>query len=225
MVGAELFLDTMYVGKLKGAGPVWQFAAIDGACSFALAQAVAGEKRQEQAIAFLVERVLPICAEAGIELGEAVQVRRAGRQVAVADAALLQRRPEGASNSAPRSLATCASGCTGRSCTSTTASPSVSATTASAADVDADLQGFMRHYNFGPPHRGRRPQGATPASRFYAHAPSSSPRKDGDRHGHRNVRQDRGPHDLGAAISAGAARCGALRRIASFDAGKTEAGG
>ncbi|HWO71028.1 MAG TPA: hypothetical protein VNP94_09780 [Actinomycetota bacterium] len=26
-----MFLDTMYVGKLKGVGPVWQFAACDGA--------------------------------------------------------------------------------------------------------------------------------------------------------------------------------------------------
>jgi hypothetical protein len=29
----------------------------------------------------------------------------------------------------------------------------------------------MRHYNYERPHRGRRLQGATPASRFYAHAP------------------------------------------------------
>jgi hypothetical protein len=51
---------------------------------------------------------------------------------------------------------------------------------ASAADVDQDLQGFIRHYNFERPHRGRRLQGATPASRFYAHVPSSSSRKDSD---------------------------------------------
>jgi len=169
--GEELFLDTMYVGKLKGVGPVWQFAAVDGACSFAIAQALAGEKRQRQAIAFVVERVLPVYAEAEIELGQITTDRgpefgRAFREALRARGIRHRRLP-------PRS-------------------PNLNGFVerlhgtilhehyrvafrlryyASAADVDQDLQGFMRHYNFERPHRGRRLQGATPASRFYAHAP------------------------------------------------------
>lgn len=169
--GEELFLDTMYVGKLKGVGPIWQFAAIDGACSFALAQAVAGEKRQAQAIAFVVERVLPVYAEAGIELKQVTTDRGPEFGSAFRDA--LHERGIRHRRLPPRS-------------------PNLNGFVErlhgtilhehyrvafrlryylSATDVDADLQGFMRHYNFERPHRGRRLQGATPATRFYAHAP------------------------------------------------------
>jgi len=41
----------------------------------------------------------------------------------------------------------------------------------SAADIDADLQAWLRHYNFERPHRGYRTAGRTPASIFYAHRP------------------------------------------------------
>jgi transposase InsO family protein len=169
-LGGELFLDTMYVGKLKGVGPVWQFAAIDGACSFAVAQALAGEKRQQQAIAFVVERVLPIYAEIAVEIKQITTDRgpefgRAFRQ-ALAEQGIRHRRLP------PRS-------------------PNLNSFVerlhgtilhehyriafrlryyTSAADVDADLQGYLRHYNFERPHRGRRLHGATPASRFYQHA-------------------------------------------------------
>jgi transposase InsO family protein len=169
--GEELFLDTMYVGKLKGVGPVWQFAACDGACSFALAQAVAGEKRQQQAIAFVCQRVLPVYAEAGVELKQITTDR--GPEFGRAFREALRERGIRHRRLPPRS-------------------PNLNGFVerlhgtilhehyrvafrlryyASAADVDADLQGFIRHYNFERPHRGRRLQGATPASRFYADAP------------------------------------------------------
>jgi transposase InsO family protein len=171
VAGEEVFLDTMSVGKLNGVGPVWQFAACDGACSFALAQPIAGEKRQAQAIAFVLERLLPVYEEAGIELKQVTTDRgpefgRAFRE-AMREGGIRHRRLP------PRS-------------------PNLNGFVerlhgtilhehyrvafrlryyASAADVDAELQGFMRHYNFERPHRGRRLRGATPASRFYAHAP------------------------------------------------------
>jgi transposase InsO family protein len=169
--GEEVFCDTMFVGKLKGVGPIWQFAACDGACSFALAQALAGEKRQAQAIAFVVERVLPVYAEAGIELRKITTDRGPEFGRAFRDA--LRERGIRHRRLPPRS-------------------PNLNGFVErlhgtilhehyrvafrlryylSATDVDADLQGFMRHYNFERPHRGRRLQGATPASRFYAHAP------------------------------------------------------
>ena len=36
--GEQVFLDTMYVGRLKGVGKVWQYSAVDGACSFGFAR-------------------------------------------------------------------------------------------------------------------------------------------------------------------------------------------
>lgn len=43
-VGEQVFLDTLYVGRLKGVGPVWQYSGVDSACSFGFASAKAGEK-------------------------------------------------------------------------------------------------------------------------------------------------------------------------------------
>jgi hypothetical protein len=34
VVGEALFMDTMYIGNLKGVGKIWQYSAVDGACSF-----------------------------------------------------------------------------------------------------------------------------------------------------------------------------------------------
>jgi transposase InsO family protein len=169
--GEELFLDTMDVGKLKGVGAVWQLAAIDGACSLAIAQAVAGEKRQKQAIAFVCERILPVYAEVGIELNQITTDR--GPELGRAFREALRERGIRHRRLPPRS-------------------PNLNGFVerlhgtilhehyrvafrlryyASAADIDQDLQDFTRHYNFERPHRGRLLQGATPASRFYAHTP------------------------------------------------------
>jgi transposase InsO family protein len=168
-VGEEVFLDLLYVGKLKGVGPVWQLTACDGACSFALATAFAGEKTQERTTAFIRERLLPVYQEAGIALRQLTtdngpEFGRAFSQTAAELGIHHHRLP-------PRS-------------------PNLNAFVErlhgtilhehyrvafrlryyeSAADVDADLQGYLRHYNFERPHRGRRLQGATPASRFYTH--------------------------------------------------------
>lgn len=39
--GEELFLDTFYVGNLKGVGKVWQLSAVDGASSLGIAGVIA----------------------------------------------------------------------------------------------------------------------------------------------------------------------------------------
>jgi len=41
----------------------------------------------------------------------------------------------------------------------------------SAATIDADLQAFLRFYNFERPQRGYRTRGRTPASIFFSHQP------------------------------------------------------
>ncbi|MDP9225398.1 MAG: helix-turn-helix domain-containing protein [Actinomycetota bacterium] len=72
VVGEQVFFDTMYVGRLKGVGKVWQYSAVDGACSFGFAKVRAGEKSARAAAAFLEHDVLPSYAEAGITLKEVV---------------------------------------------------------------------------------------------------------------------------------------------------------
>lgn len=67
-VGAELFADTMYVGKLKGVGTIWQYTLVDGACSFGFGRVRAGRKSAKSMAQFLEEDVLPVYREAKIKL-------------------------------------------------------------------------------------------------------------------------------------------------------------
>jgi transposase len=71
-LGEQVFLDTMYVGKLKGVGKIWQYSGVDGACSFGFAEVRSGEKSARSAAEFLEHHVLPVYREAGIELKEVV---------------------------------------------------------------------------------------------------------------------------------------------------------
>jgi len=73
VVGEAVFLDTMYVGNLKGVGKVWQYTGVDGACSFGFARVRAGRKSAE-AMAEFVEHdiIVPAYREAGITLVEVV---------------------------------------------------------------------------------------------------------------------------------------------------------
>jgi len=72
VVGEQLFFDTVYVGHLKGVGKVWQYSAVDGACSLGFATVLAGEKSARAAASFLEHHVVPAYREAGIELLEVV---------------------------------------------------------------------------------------------------------------------------------------------------------
>ena len=65
--GDLVALDTFYVGKLKGIGPVWQLSAIDTATRYVVAQLVAGDKSARDAAAF-VDHVTERLAEIGAEL-------------------------------------------------------------------------------------------------------------------------------------------------------------
>lgn len=70
--GEQVFFDTLYVGNLKGVGKIWQYSAVDGACSFGFARVFAGEKSAASAAAFLRHDIAPVYAQAGIVLSEAV---------------------------------------------------------------------------------------------------------------------------------------------------------
>jgi len=170
-LGEQVFLDTMYIGNLKGVGKIWQYSAVDGACSFAFAKVLAGGKSAEVAAAFLADEVAPVYAEAGISLAEVVVDGGAEfkgaftRRCVELDVARHQLPPR---------------------------SPNLNAFVerfqgsvlhlhyrtafryrfyTSAEDIDADLQAWMRFYNFERPHRGYRTKGRRPAEIFYAHRP------------------------------------------------------
>jgi transposase InsO family protein len=65
--GDLVALDTFYVGKLKGVGPVWQLTAVDTATRYAVASLVAGDKSARDAAAF-VDHVAERLAGIGAEL-------------------------------------------------------------------------------------------------------------------------------------------------------------
>jgi len=169
--GEELFLDTFYVGHLKGVGKVWQFSAVDGASSFAIARVVAGDKSALAMARFLQLDVLPVCRRAGLRLVTATTDNgpEFGRPFgdACRRAAVRHHRIP------PRS-------------------PNLNAFVerfqgtvlhlhyrvafryryyTRLATIDADLQAWLRFYNFERPHRGYRTLGRTPASILFSAKP------------------------------------------------------
>ena len=172
VVGEQVFLDTMYVGRLKGVGKVWQYSAVDGACSFGFATVRRGEKSARAAAAFLEHDVLPTYTEAGITLKEVVV--DGGPEFKGEFAATARRLGISVHRIPPRS-------------------PDLNAFVerfqgtvlhlhyrtafryrfyTSAGDIDADLQAWLRFYNFERPHRGYRTKGRRPAEIFYADQPA-----------------------------------------------------
>ena len=172
VVGAELFADTMYVGKLKGVGTVWQYTMVDGACSFGFARVRAGRKSAKSMARFLGEDVLPVYREAKIKLKRintdggpefGKKFTEMCLKLGIEHHRLPPRSPD-LNAFVERFQGSCLH---------------LHYRTAfryryyqSAADIDADLQAWLRHYNFERPHRGYRTAGRTPASIFYAHRPS-----------------------------------------------------
>jgi hypothetical protein len=169
--GEQVFFDTMYVGNLKGVGKIWQYSAVDGSCSFGFARVFAGGKSAARAAMFLAEDVAPVYAEAGIELKEAVV--------------------DGGAEFKAVFVATCSKLGVSRH-QLPARSPNLNAFVerfqgsvlhlhyrtafryrfyTDAEDIDADLQGWMRFYNFERPHRGYRTKGRRPAEIFYANRP------------------------------------------------------
>jgi integrase len=65
--GELLCLDSFYIGKLKGVGPLWQLTACDAACSYGVARIVAAADPQHCA-AFLCELLVPLYRQAGWRL-------------------------------------------------------------------------------------------------------------------------------------------------------------
>ncbi len=171
VVGAELFADTMYIGKLKGVGTLWQYSFVDGACSMGFGGVRAGRKSAARMAAILESQVLPRYREAGIriraintdggpEFGR--RFRRACQRLGIYHRRLPPRSPN-LNAFVERFQGTCLHehyrvAFRYRYYTS-------------ALDVDTDFQSWLRHYNFERPHRGYRTRGRRPAEIFYAHRP------------------------------------------------------
>ena len=170
--GEELFFDTFYVGHLKGVGKVWQYSAVDGGCSFGWARVRAGEKSAVAMAGFLEHDVVPGVAAAGRTLRRVTTDN--GPEFGRAFGEACRRLGLEHHRIPPRS-------------------PNLNAFVerfqgtvlhlhyrvafryryyTDAADIDADLAAWLRHYNFERPHRGYRTQGRTPASLFYAERPA-----------------------------------------------------
>jgi transposase InsO family protein len=172
VVGEHVFFDTMYVGRLKAVGKVWQYSAVDGACSYGFARVRRGEKSAAAAAAFLEHEVLPAYREAGIALKEVVvdggpefkgEFARTCRRLGISVHRIPPRSPD-LNAFVERFRGTVLH---------------LHYRTAfryrfytSAADIDADLQAWLRFYNFERPHRGYRTKGRRPAEIFYADLPS-----------------------------------------------------
>jgi hypothetical protein len=170
VVGEQVFFDTMYIGQLKGVGKLWQYTAVDGASSFGFAQVIAGEKSAAAAAGFLRE-VHAAFAEAGIALVTATvdggpefhrEFRTSCAELGVRRDQLPARSPN-LNAFVERFQGTCLH---------------QHYRTAfryrfyeHANDVDADLQAWLRYYNFERPHRGYRTRGRVPAAIFYADRP------------------------------------------------------
>jgi len=169
--GEELFFDTFYVGHLKGVGKVWQLSAVDGASSFAIARVIAGPKGAAAMARFLHEDVLPTCGRAGLTLATATTDN--GPEFARAFTEACRRAGVRHHRIPPRS-------------------PNLNAFVerfqgtvlhlhyrvafryryyARVEDIDADLQAWLRFYDFERPHRGYRTKGRTPASIFFRGRP------------------------------------------------------
>lgn len=169
--GEELFLDTFYVGHLKGVGKVWQLSAVDGASSFGIARVIAGDKTAVVMARFLADDVLPAVRRAGLRQVTATtdngpEFGRAFGAACLAAGVRHHRIP-------PRS-------------------PNLNAFVerfqgtvlhlhyrvafryryyTRAETIDADLQAWLRFYNFERPHRGYRTRGRTPGSIFFSQRP------------------------------------------------------
>ena len=169
--GEELFLDTFSVGNLKGVGKVWQLSAVDGASSFAIARVIGGDKTAAVMARFLAEDVVPACRRAGLRLVTATTDngpefgRAFGEACRVAGVRQHRIPPRSPNRNAfvERFQGTVLHlhyriAFRYRYYTST-------------ATIDADLQAWLRFYNFERPHRGYRTRGRTPASIFFSQQP------------------------------------------------------
>lgn len=166
--GELVCLDAFYVGNLKGVGKVWQLTAVDAATRYAWARLVLHEKTARQAAAFLEQVVLPAFREAGYRV-RAVLTDNGPEFVGPAFRAALARAGIAHRRTRPGRPQT--NGICERFHGTVLHEHYRRAFRRRyyqrLEDLQGDLDGFLRYYNFEREHFGRGMDGATPASRFY----------------------------------------------------------
>jgi len=171
-LGEQVFFDTMYVGRLKGVGKIWQYSAVDGACSFGFASVRRGERAPGRRRASSSTTSHPSTPRPGSRFGRSWST--VGPEFKGEFARCCHRLGISRHQLPPRS-------------------PDLNAFVerfqgtvlhlhyrtafryrfyTSAGDIDADLQAWLRFYNFERPHRGYRTKGRRPAEIFYADCPA-----------------------------------------------------
>jgi transposase InsO family protein len=161
--GELVCLDTFYIGKLKGVGPVWQITACDAASSYGVA-AILPALTHQAAAAFLRDTLLPTFAKAGWPIQRVLT--DGGNEFKGTFDVVCAARGLRHTRTKPRHAWTNGfverlqqtilhehwrvvfrrTYFTGR------------------AALDRTLQRFMRFYNFERPHHGYRVRGRTPAT-------------------------------------------------------------
>ena len=165
--GDLVCVDAFYVGKLKGVGKVWQLTACDAACSYA--------------VATLVPRVTQVTAAQFLRASVVSTYQRAGQQVR---AVLTDGGPEfyGRFAMACRELGIEHRRTKPRHAWTNGFVERLQGTIlaelwrvafrrtyyTSVAQLERDLQAYLRFYNRERPHQGYRLQGRTPAAVFRA---------------------------------------------------------
>ena len=165
--GDLVCLDAFYIGKLKGVGKVWQLTACDAACSYGLATLVP-RVTQQAAIQFLRAHVMPAYERAGHRIravltdgGPEWQARfvAACRELGIEHR---RTRPRHAwTNGFVERLQ-------GTILTELWRVAFRRTYYRSVAQLEQDLQAYLRFYNRERPHQGYRLQGRTPAAVFLA---------------------------------------------------------
>jgi transposase InsO family protein len=167
--GELVCIDSFYVGKLKGVGPVWQLTTCDAACSFGFARIVPWPTAQA-ASAFLREVVLPGYRAAGWKLQRVLSDH--GNEFKADFDQACQRYGIRHTRTKPRHCWT--NGFVER----------LQGTIlhehwrvifrrryfTSRRQLQDSLDGFLRFYNFKRNHRGYRTKGAVPAQLFFGPA-------------------------------------------------------
>lgn len=163
--GDLVCLDAFYIGKLKGVGKVWQLTACDAACSYAIATVVPRLTAQA-AMHFLRAHVLPAYRQAGHRVRAVLTDGGPEFQrlfTAACRALGIEHR-----RTKPRHAWTngFVERLQGTILTELWRVAFRRTYYTNLAQVERDLQAYLRFYNREQPHQGYRLRGRTPASVF-----------------------------------------------------------
>jgi transposase InsO family protein len=161
--GELVCLDCFYIGRLKGVGKVWQITACDAASSYGLAMIFLGDPSASIAARFLRNRVVPHFREAGWKVRRVLT--DGGSEFKGTFDATCRRLSIRHSRTKPRHPFTngFAERLQGTILHEHWRVEFRRRYFTQVAHLESSLQGYLKLYNHGRPHRGYRTRGRTPA--------------------------------------------------------------